>query len=82
MRRWYGLGDTAKVSLAAEGGAVLVEGYDLGSSYTGVHFEGLPIRLEAKAPGRIFAGWSDGETAQERTVVPGPAGIDLIARFR
>jgi hypothetical protein len=82
MRRWYGFGDTAKVSLAAEGGAVFVEGYDLGASYAGVHFEGLPIRLEAKAPGRTFAGWSDGETAPERIVVPGPAGIDLIAHFR
>lgn len=81
MRMWYGLGDTAKVVLGAQGGKVFLEGYDLGTSYVGVHFEGLPIRLEAKAPGKVFAGWSDGVTTAERIVVPGATGIDLVARF-
>ncbi len=82
MQAWYKLGDTATVSLAAEGGSVAVEGYDLGGGYRGVHFEGLPIRLQAKSAGRAFEGWSDGVTDAERTVVPGPDGVELTARFR
>jgi hypothetical protein len=61
---------------------VAVEGFDLGSAYQGVHFEGLPIRLQARAPGKAFESWSDGVTSAERTVVPGPGGIELTARFR
>jgi hypothetical protein len=82
MQAWYDLGDTAKVVLSAEGGRVAVEGFDLGSAYQGVHFEGLPIRLQARAPGKAFESWSDGVTSAERTVVPGPGGIELTARFR
>lgn len=82
MRAWYGLGDTVRVVLAAEGGRIAVEGFDLGSGYQGTHFEGLPIRLKATAPGKVFAGWSDGEPSAERIVVPGPGGVELTARFR
>lgn len=82
MRAWYGLGDTAKVVLSAVGGKVLLEGYDLPATYQGTHFEGLPIRLQAKSTTGTFEGWSDGETSAERVVVPGPEGVNLVARFR
>lgn len=82
MQAWYKLGDTAKVALASEGGRIAVEGYDLGSSYRGIHFEGLPMRVEARSTGRTFEGWSDGELSPERVIIPGPEGIDLSARFR
>jgi len=82
MQAWYALGDTAAVALSAEGGAVEVEGLAVGASYRGVHFEGVPMRLEAKSAGRVFAGWSDGETSPVRVVVPGPEGVALVARFR
>lgn len=82
MQAWYGFGDTVSVSLAAEGGTLAIEGLDIGSGYGGVHFAGLPLRVQARAPGRTFAGWSDGETAAERTIVPGPEGVELTARFR
>lgn len=82
MRAWYGFGDAVTISLAAEGGIIHVEGFDIGSGYQGTHFEGLPIRLAAKSPGRFFEGWSDGVLAAERTVIPGPDGVELTARFR
>ena len=82
MGNWYALGDTAKVVLAAQGGRVLLEGYDLGAAYQGVHFEGLPIRLQARSSGKAFEGWSDGELSADRVVVPGPEGVNLVARFR
>ncbi|MEO7424217.1 MAG: CotH kinase family protein [Fibrobacteria bacterium] len=82
MQSWYGLGNTVKIALAAEGGRIAVEGFDLGIGYQGVHFEGLPIRVQARAPGKVFAGWSDGVLTLERTVVPGPEGVELTALFR
>ncbi len=82
MQAWYGLGDTVKVALDAEGGSILVEGFELGKSYRGTHFEGLPMRLLARAAGKSFEGWSDGVLAAERVVVPGASGVSLTARFR
>jgi hypothetical protein len=82
MRAWYRLGDTAKVALACEGGKLSIEGYELGSSYQGIHFEGLPIRVVARSAGKAFQGWSDGDSSPERLIVPGPEGVDLSARFR
>jgi hypothetical protein len=82
MQAWYRLGDTARVALSSEGGRIAVEGYDLGSGYQGIHFEGLPIRVEARAVGKTFEGWSDGELSRERVIVPGPEGVDLSVRFR
>lgn len=82
MKAWYRLGDTAQVALACEGGRIALEGYDLGTGYRGVHYEGLPIRITARASGKVFEGWSDGEMAPERVVIPGPEGVELTARFR
>jgi CotH kinase protein len=82
MRAWYGLGDTVRVDIQAEGGTVEVEGFDLGAAYLGTHYSGVPIRLAARSAGKTFAGWSDGEKNVERMVTPGTEGINLIARFR
>lgn len=81
MQAWYGLGDTVKVVLGAEGGVVAVEGLELGGSYQGTHFAGLPMRLHAHGEGKVFRGWSDGVLTEERVVVPGPEGLNLVAKF-
>lgn len=82
MQAWYGLGDTAAVSLSADGGVLDVEGLSVGAAYRGVHFEGVPVRLEARSAGKVFDGWSDGVADPVRVVVPGPEGVSLVARFR
>jgi len=83
MQAWYSLGDTATVALSAEGGSIEVEGLSVGDAYRGVHFEGVPMTLEAKPSGaRAFAGWSDGVPDPVRVVVPGAEGVSLSARFR
>jgi len=82
MRAWYGLGEPVQVVLAAEGGKVAIEGFDLGKAYRGTHFEGVPIRIQAKTAGTSFIGWSDGELSPERVITPGPEGVDLVARFK
>gem|GEM_PF-1431882 len=82
MQAWYGLGDTVNIVLTSEGGTIDVEGFDVGRAYQGVHFEGVPIRLLARAPGKVFEGWSDGVLSAERILVAGPEGVGLSARFR
>lgn len=83
MRAFFGLGEDASVVLTAEGGMVLIEGMPVGAAYRGIHPQGLPIEVQAvAAAGRTFAGWSDGNGSAVRTIVPGAAGADLLARFR
>jgi len=81
MRRWFALGDTARVSVAVRGGGLLVEGLEMGGDYRGVHPQGIPLHFAARGAG-VFAGWSDGSMATERDTVLGPAGLDLEATFR
>jgi hypothetical protein len=80
MQAWYGLGDTVKVELAAEGGTIALEGMEMGNAYSGTHFAELPVSLKAKSKGKVFQGWSDGVLTEERVVIPGPEGIHLVAR--
>jgi len=83
MKNWYGLGDSIQVSLSAAGGAILVDGLDVGASYVGGHYAGVPIRLKAAGvAGRIFAGWSDGVVASERVLVLPDSNLNLTATFR
>lgn len=82
MKQWYGLGDSVQVSLAAQGGTISVDGLDVGASYVGGHFAGVPVHLKAVgAAGRAFAGWSDSVMDVER-VVDLKSNLNLTATFR
>lgn len=83
FRNTYGLGDDAPVRLSAVGGTLRVDGLEVGSSYAGTHYAGHPLNLEAVAPpGKVFAGWSDGESGARRRVATPAEGLSLTASFQ
>jgi hypothetical protein len=84
MSEHFELGKPAKVSLRVQGnGRILVHGLPLDSGNMTVEFfEGFPVTVTAQpTDGGIFTGWSDGETAQTRTVLPEEVG-ELTASFK
>ena len=84
MSEHFELGKPAKVSLRVQGnGRILVHGLPLDSGNMTVEFfEGFPVTVTAQpTDGGIFTGWSDGETAQTRTVLPEEVD-ELTASFK
>ena len=80
----FALGSPAVMELSVSGsGSILVHGLRLDSPSMKVSFfEGFPVTLTAlPVDGGIFTGWSDGETAQTRTVLPGEVS-SLTANFK
>lgn len=80
----FALGSPAVMELSVSGsGSILVHGLKLDSPSMKVSFfEGFPVTLTAQpVDGGIFTGWSDGETAQTRTVLPGEVS-SLTANFK
>ena len=71
------------VSHDAAQGRVLVSGVDVPGDYSGPHFRGLPLRLEAvPAPGFAFVQWAEtGETAASVSVVLAGAATTRTAVF-
>ena len=71
LANYFGLQGETTVTIAASGsGAILVDGMRLPSSnYQGKFFTGVDMTLTAvPEPGRVFGGWSDGNTDNPRTV--------------
>ena len=80
----FALGSPAEMTLSVSGsGSILVHGLRLDSPSMKVSFfEGFPVTVTAQpTDGGIFTGWSDGETAQTRTVLPEEVG-ELTASFK
>lgn len=83
MKTFFKLDSLQNISISVSGGTLLVDGMDVGGSYSGSHFRSIPISLEAIGKGgAVFAGWSDGVKTARRVLLPGiPAG-NLVATFR
>ena len=63
-------------------GAIRIEDIAVGSGYSGPHYRGLPVVVEAvSSGGRAFLGWSDGTAIARRVLVPGTDPTTLVARF-
>ena len=74
LREYFELGRPIALSLSVSGpGIIKVHGLKIDSYPLTVNFfEGLPVTLEAMpTDGGIWAGWSDGEMEQVRSVNPG-----------
>lgn len=80
-------GNMIKVTLAADGGEVLVDDMHLpGQSgttkFSGRFFEGVDMKLTAvPTDGSVFAGWSDGNMENPRIVTP-TDGVTYTANFK
>ena len=73
MQEYFGLPTVAPVLLEAKGnGNIAVHNLTLPIPSVNVpFFAGFPVTLEAiPSAGGIFEGWSDGETAKVRTILP------------
>jgi len=83
MAEYFGLGDTAKVTLATQGsGKILVHGLPLDkSSMTISFFKGTPVTITAQENGGSFTGWSDKVTDKTRTINPEDVS-ELTAIFK
>ena len=84
LREFFGLGSPIAFSLSVSGpGTINVHGLPIDSYPMTVNFfEGYPVTVSAQpAPGGIWAGWSDGEMSETRTIVPEKATL-LTALFK
>jgi hypothetical protein len=83
MQEFFGLGDTAKVTLSVSGsGKILVHNLPLDrSSMTVSFFKGTPVTIMAQENGGTFTGWDDGVKTPTRTIKPGEIG-SLTAIFK
>ena len=73
MQEYFGLPTVAPVLLETKGnGNIAVHNLTLPIPSVNVpFFAGFPVTLEAiPSAGGIFEGWSDGETAKVRTILP------------
>lgn len=82
MKSFFDLDSTTTLSLWAAGGTIRIEDISVGSGYSGPHYRGVPVVVEAVSPShRPFLGWSDGVAAAKRVLVPGTDPTSLVARF-
>ncbi|HQF55585.1 MAG TPA: CotH kinase family protein [Fibrobacteria bacterium] len=82
MKNFFKLDSTTTLSLSATGGTIRIEDIAVGSGYSGPHYRGLPVVVEAvSSGGRAFLGWSDGTAIARRVLVPGTDPTTLVARF-
>lgn len=81
MKSFFKLDSTTVLNLSATGGTIRIEDIPVGASYSGPHYRGLPVAVEAVSPGGSFLGWSDGVSAARRILVPGTDPNTLVARF-
>lgn len=84
MQDFFNLGEQTNVNLSVEGsGKILVHNLPIDrTSMTIPFFKGTPIVLTAQANGgSVFTGWSDGEIANSRTILPEEASF-LKAVFK
>lgn len=82
MKSFFKLDSTTTVNLSAAGGTLRIEDISVGSGYSGPHFCGVPVVVEAVSPSqRPFLGWSDGVATARRVLVPGTDPASLVARF-
>lgn len=79
----FSLGSLVSMKLNVEGnGAVLMEGRNLGKSFSGKFFEGMEMELQAvPTDGSVFSSWSDGVTDNPRIVTP-TDGATYTAKFK
>lgn len=83
MQEYFGLGSLASVTLSSSGnGTILVHNLPLDQPSMAINFfKGMPVTLTAKSNGGVFTGWSDGEMAETRTILPEDVQ-NLVANFR
>ena len=79
----FSLGSLVSMKLNVEGnGAVLMEGRNLGKSFSGEFFEGMEMELQAvPTDGSVFSSWSDGVTDNPR-IVEVKEGATFTAKFK
>ena len=83
LASYFGLQGEATVTIASNGGTVLVDGMRLPSSnYQGKFYTGVDMVLTAiPETGRIFDGWTDGSTENPRKVQV-TNGANFSAKFK
>ena len=82
MKSFFKLDSTTVLNLSATGGTIRIEDIAVGTSYSGPHYRGVPVVVEAvPSGGRAFLGWSDGTAIARRVLVPGTDPTTLVARF-